>query len=146
MPSWRTARRPARQGTTQNYADAVFVGYTPQRTTAVWVGFPEAQIPMIPPTTDRKVYGGTYPAMIWKDVMEAAHFGLPVEELVTSDPTLSVASTPIHSDAHCSHHRGTRASGRRAHRRAHPHARITRPHPGQRPKLADRRLTTESGS
>ena len=96
---WRAEMedRPSagKTGTTQNYADAVFVGYTPQRTTAVWVGFPEAQIPMIPPTTDRKVYGGTYPAMIWKNVMEAAHFGLPVEQLVTSDPTLSVASTPI---------------------------------------------------
>ena len=33
--------------------------------------------------------------MIWKNVMEAAHFGLPVEQLVTSDPTLSVASIPI---------------------------------------------------
>jgi len=96
---WRAEMedRPSagKTGTTQNYADAVFVGYTPQRTTAVWVGFPEAQIPMIPPTTDRKVYGGTYPAMIWKDVMEAAHFGLPVEQLVTADPTLNAPSTPI---------------------------------------------------
>ena len=96
---WRAEMedRPSagKTGTTQNYADAVFVGYTPQRTTAVWVGFPEAQIPMIPPTTDRKVYGGTYPAMIWKDVMEAAHFGLPVEQLVTADPTLNAPSAPI---------------------------------------------------
>ena len=96
---WRAEMedRPSagKTGTTQNYADAVFVGYTPQHTTAVWVGFPEAQIPMIPPTTDRKVYGGTYPAMIWKDVMEAAHFGLPVEQLVTADPTLNAPSTPI---------------------------------------------------
>jgi penicillin-binding protein 1A len=96
---WRAEMedRPSagKTGTTQNYADAVFVGYTPQRTTAVWVGFPEAQIPMIPPTTDRKVYGGTYPAMIWKNVMEAAHFGLPVEQLVTADPTLNAPSTPI---------------------------------------------------
>jgi hypothetical protein len=81
-------------GTTQNYADAVFVGYTPQRTTAVWVGYPEAQIPMIPPTTDRKIYGGTYPAMIWKDVMEAAHLGLPVEEFASIIPTRSVLPTP----------------------------------------------------
>ena len=96
---WRAEMedRPSagKTGTTQNYADAVFVGYTPQHTTAVWVGFPEAQIPMIPPTTDRKVYGGTYPAMIWKNVMEAAHFGLPVEQLVTADPTLNAPSTPI---------------------------------------------------
>jgi hypothetical protein len=91
--------RPAagKTGTTQNYADAVFAGYTPQRTTAVWVGFPEAQIPMIPPTTDRKVYGGTYPAMIWKDVMEAAHFGLPSEEFPGLPPanTVFIAPRPL---------------------------------------------------
>ncbi len=91
--------RPAagKTGTTQNYADAVFAGYTPQRTTAVWVGFPEAQIPMIPPTTDRKVYGGTYPAMIWKDVMEAAHFGLPVEAFPGLPPpqTVFIAPSPL---------------------------------------------------
>ena len=91
--------RPAagKTGTTQNYADAVFAGYTPQRTTAVWVGFPEAQIPMIPPTTDRKVYGGTYPAMIWKDVMEAAHFGLPSEDFPGLPPanTVFVAPRPL---------------------------------------------------
>ncbi|MDG2426804.1 MAG: transglycosylase domain-containing protein [Acidimicrobiales bacterium] len=91
--------RPAagKTGTTQNYADAVFAGYTPQRTTAVWVGFPEAQIPMIPPTTDRKVYGGTYPAMIWKDVMEAAHLGLSAEEFPGLPPanTTFVAPSPL---------------------------------------------------
>jgi hypothetical protein len=88
--------RPAagKTGTTQNYADAVFVGYTPQRTTAVWVGYPEAQIPMIPPTTDRKVYGGTYPAMIWKDVMEAAHLGLPVEEFPAIVPVTVIRPGP----------------------------------------------------
>ena len=91
--------RPAagKTGTTQNYADAVFAGYTPQRTTSVWVGFPEAQIPMIPPTTTRKVYGGTYPAMIWKDVMEAAHFGLPSEEFPGLPPanTVFIAPRPL---------------------------------------------------
>jgi penicillin-binding protein 1A len=98
---WRAQMegRPAagKTGTTQNYADAVFAGYTPQRTTAVWVGFPEAQIPMIPPTTDRKVYGGTYPAMIWKDVMEAAHFGLPSEDFPAFSPvnTVFVAPRPL---------------------------------------------------
>ena len=90
--------RPAagKTGTTQNYADAVFAGYTPQATAAVWVGFPEAQIPMIPPTTERKVYGGTWPAMIWKDVMDAAHFGMPVEDfpgLPTDFPTVVAPAT-----------------------------------------------------
>ncbi len=71
--------RPAagKTGTAQNYADATFVGYTPQRATAVWVGFPEAQIPMVPPTTDVRVSGGTYPAQIWREIMTEMHDGIP---------------------------------------------------------------------
>ena len=74
--------RPAagKTGTAQNFADATFMGYTPQRATAVWVGFPEAQIPMVPPTTDIRVFGGTYPAAIWREIMTAAHEGIPVQE------------------------------------------------------------------
>ncbi|MEC8999207.1 MAG: transglycosylase domain-containing protein [Actinomycetota bacterium] len=91
--------RPAagKTGTTQNYADAVFAGYTPQVTAAVWVGFPEAQIPMIPPTTERKVYGGTWPAMIWKDVMEFAHLGLPAEDFPGLPTDLPAAVVPAPS-------------------------------------------------
>ena len=56
-------------GTAENFVDAGFTGYTPQYTTAVWVGFPDAQIPMEPPTTERDVTGGSYPAEIFQLVM-----------------------------------------------------------------------------
>ena len=91
-------------GTTQNYADALFLGYTPQRTTGVWVGYPVGQIPMVPPTTDRKVFGGTYPALIWKDVMEAAHLGIdeatfptppPSSTTTTTQPPAQAITTPV---------------------------------------------------
>ena len=36
-------------GTTENYGDAWFVGYTPQLVAAVWVGYPNKLVPM----TDR---------------------------------------------------------------------------------------------
>jgi penicillin-binding protein 1A len=74
--------RPAagKTGTAQNFADATFMGYTPQRATAVWVGFPEAQIPMVPPTTEIRVFGGTYPAAIWREIMTAAHEGIEPTE------------------------------------------------------------------
>lgn len=74
--------RPAagKTGTTENSWDAWFVGFTPQRVTAVWVGFAEQPIPMEPPTTPITVFGGTWPAQIWHDVMEAAHRDLPVEQ------------------------------------------------------------------
>ncbi|MDG2908278.1 MAG: transglycosylase domain-containing protein [Acidimicrobiales bacterium] len=80
-------------GTTQNYADALFLGYTPQRTTGVWVGYPQGQIPMVPPTTDRKVFGGTYPALIWKDVMEAAHFDIDEAVFPTPPPSSTTTTT-----------------------------------------------------
>ena len=88
--------RPAagKTGTTQNYADALFVGYTPQRATAVWVGYPEGQIPMVPPLTERKVYGGTFPALIWKDVMMAAHAGIPPEKFSSPPPSSTTTTIP----------------------------------------------------
>ena len=81
--------RPAagKTGTAQNYADATFVGYTPQRAAAVWVGFPEAQIPMVPPTTDIRVAGGTYPARIWREIMVAAHEEIPATNLPAPPPS-----------------------------------------------------------
>ncbi len=75
--------RPAagKTGTAQNYGDATFAGYTPQRAAAVWVGFASAQIPMVPPTTDIRVTGGSYPARIWREIMVAMHEGIPAANL-----------------------------------------------------------------
>ncbi len=55
-------------GTTENYGDAWFVGYTPQLVTAVWVGYPNKLVPMTSQFHGRPVAGGTFPALIWKDV------------------------------------------------------------------------------
>ena len=52
-------------GTTTNYADAWFVGWTPQLTVAVWVGFPNKLIPMTTLFNGGPVEGGTFPAVIW---------------------------------------------------------------------------------
>ncbi|MDX6511288.1 MAG: penicillin-binding protein [Gaiellaceae bacterium] len=59
-------------GTTENYGDAWFVGYTPQLVTAVWVGYPNKTIPMLTEYKGGPVAGGTYPAEIWKTFMESA--------------------------------------------------------------------------
>jgi penicillin-binding protein 1A len=56
-------------GTSQNYRDAWFIGYTPYYVGGVWVGNDDNA-----PT--RKVTGGSIPTAIWKDVMEVAHEGL----------------------------------------------------------------------
>jgi penicillin-binding protein 1A len=59
-------------GTTENYGDAWFVGYTPQLVTAVWVGYPNSLRPMLTEYHGDSVAGGTYPALIWKSFMERA--------------------------------------------------------------------------
>jgi membrane peptidoglycan carboxypeptidase len=53
-------------GTTENYGDAWFVGYTPQLATAVWVGYPNKLIPMLTQFHGDPVAGGTFPAEIWR--------------------------------------------------------------------------------
>jgi len=66
--------RPAagKTGTTENYGDAWFVGYTPQLVTAIWVGYPNKLIPMTTQYHGQAVAGGTFPALIWKSFMEKA--------------------------------------------------------------------------
>ena len=59
-------------GTTDDYADAWFVGYTPQLVVAVWVGYPPSPKPMLSEFQGDAVSGGTYPALIWKSFVEAA--------------------------------------------------------------------------
>ena len=55
-------------GTTDNFTDAWFVGYTPHLSTAVWVGYPDEQVSM-EATRIGSVAGGTWPARIWHDFM-----------------------------------------------------------------------------
>jgi penicillin-binding protein 1A len=59
-------------GTTNNEGDAWFVGWTPQITTAVWVGFPNKLVPMLTQFDGGPVTGGTFPALIWKTFTESA--------------------------------------------------------------------------
>jgi penicillin-binding protein 1A len=73
--------RPAagKTGTTQNYHDAWFAGYTPQLSTAVWVGYSNKQKPMYS-VHGMKVAGGTFPAQIWARFMSSALAGKPRED------------------------------------------------------------------
>jgi penicillin-binding protein 1A len=61
--------RPAagKTGTTENYGDAWFVGYTPQLAVAVWVGYPNKLRPMLTEFEGLPVAGGTFPALIWRN-------------------------------------------------------------------------------
>ena len=70
--------RPAagKTGTTQDYRDAWFVGFTPQLSVSVWMGYtPERPMRNV---HGRKAFGGTFCAPIWHDFMIKAMANLPV--------------------------------------------------------------------
>jgi len=66
-------------GTTENYGDAWFVGYTPQLATAVWVGYPNKLKPMLTDFHGEPVAGGTFPAEIWRAFTQMALAGTAPE-------------------------------------------------------------------
>jgi penicillin-binding protein 1A len=71
-----TIGRPAagKTGTSQDYRDAWFIGYTPDYVGGVWVGNDD-NTPM------KQVTGGSIPARIWHDVMIRAHARKDIQEL-----------------------------------------------------------------
>jgi penicillin-binding protein 1A len=72
-------------GTAQNASDAWFVGAVPQLVTAVWVGFPQGQIPMCCGNVRiSTVYGGTWPASIWNAYMSVATQGMRPRDFGTA--------------------------------------------------------------
>lgn len=81
--------RPAagKTGTTQEYTDAWFVGYTPELTASVWIGYPEETKPMNR-IRDTIVVGGTFPADIWRIFMTEALKDVPVSDFPKPDKGL----------------------------------------------------------
>ncbi len=58
-------------GTTEDWGDAWFAGITTTASTVVWVGYPNAKIPMTA-VHGIRVVGGTFPATIWRLFMVPA--------------------------------------------------------------------------
>jgi penicillin-binding protein 1A len=79
-------------GTTQDYHDAWFVGFTTDYIAGVWVGNDDSS-PM------KGVTGGSLPAAIWKQVMTAAETGLPSKALSKSAPEAPVAEDASATEA-----------------------------------------------
>ncbi|MGH9210733.1 MAG: transglycosylase domain-containing protein [Acidimicrobiales bacterium] len=102
-------------GSTSDNKDAWFVGYVPQLTAAVWMGYPEANWPLIDEATGQQkvdangeplwqlppmngsgrpvrglssVTGGSLPAQIWSTFMSQATANLPADDFV--EPTEEV--------------------------------------------------------
>jgi penicillin-binding protein 1A len=68
-------------GTTSDYTNAWFTGFTPQLATSVWVGDPDRQTPMTSLFQGGPVFGGTFPALIFRSYMAAALAPRRVEDL-----------------------------------------------------------------
>jgi penicillin-binding protein 1A len=80
-------------GTTDNYADAWFSGYTPRLESTVWIGYPGGEIPMLD-VHGIAVSGPTFPAQIWHVFMEAASAGRP--DVPFPEPTAQPVWTSWH--------------------------------------------------
>jgi membrane peptidoglycan carboxypeptidase len=94
-------------GTTSNNTNAWFCGFTPQLATAVWIG--NAHGGTVTLGGKKGIYGGTVPAKIFKQYMDAALEGEPVKDFpkaantgtagtstptVTATPTATATATP----------------------------------------------------
>ncbi|KWV57655.1 penicillin-binding protein [Bradyrhizobium macuxiense] len=74
IPGWTAA---GKTGTSQDYRDAWFIGYTANLVTGVWLGNDDNS-----PT--RKATGGGLPVEVWTRFMKAAHQGVPVAAIPNS--------------------------------------------------------------
>jgi penicillin-binding protein 1A len=84
VQGWNVA---GKTGTSQDFRDAWFVGYTAQFVTAVWVGNDDNS-----PT--RRASGGGIPTTIWSRVMALAHQGLPPLSLPGAGQPLPAPDRP----------------------------------------------------
>jgi penicillin-binding protein 1A len=78
-------------GTTDDYADAWFCGYTPSLEATVWIGYPQAETPMID-VHGGAVSGPTLPAAAWRLFVERT-VGTPAVFLTPHTPARFVPWT-----------------------------------------------------
>jgi penicillin-binding protein 1A len=82
-------------GTTSNYVDAWFVGWTSKLTVAVWVGYASSGKPMLTNYDGQPVEGGTYPAIIFHNFMVDALQILADEQAGKTSTTTTYTSTDL---------------------------------------------------
>jgi penicillin-binding protein 1A len=76
LPGWQAA---GKTGTSQDFRDAWFIGYTSNLVTGVWLGNDDS-------TPTKKATGGGLPVEIWTRFMKAAHQGVMPAPLPASQP------------------------------------------------------------
>jgi len=89
LPGWPAA---GKTGTSQDFRDAWFIGYTGHLVTGIWLGNDDSS-----PT--KKATGGGLPVEIWSRFMRAAHQGVAVAALpgLAAAPSFASAVSPVPS-------------------------------------------------
>src|SRR5262245_49454764 len=83
--TWSAA---GKTGTSQDFRDAWFVGYTAHLVAGVWLGNDDSS-----PT--RKLTGGGLPVEIWSRVMKVGHQGVPVAGLPGTGLSFGLTWSPV---------------------------------------------------
>jgi penicillin-binding protein 1A len=94
--------RPAagKTGTTSNFTNAWFVGYTPTLSTAVWMGYADNQkTPLRNIDGVSQVFGGTIPAQVWHNLMTQALAGVSPTDFSQPAP-IQTLSDRLNNKAH----------------------------------------------
>jgi penicillin-binding protein 1A len=92
--------RPAagKTGTTNDYTDARFVGYTPDLVASVWIGYLDESQKLYNVHGIPAVSGGSLPAVIWRDFMKAATIGTvprPFDQPTVTGSALNATTSSI---------------------------------------------------
>jgi penicillin-binding protein 1A len=85
--------RPAagKTGTTSDFVDAWFAGYTPTLSTAVWMGYANNERTSMKNVKGvSPVYGGTIPAGVWRDFMTQALQNVPPTDFSQPAPIQAI--------------------------------------------------------
>ena len=95
---WSNLGRPCagKSGTTEDFDDAWFSGYTPDLVTTVWIGYPSKRTSMAD-IRGVRVTGGAWPAQIWNSYMSAALAGVEPHDFV-KPPNSDLQNVVICSD------------------------------------------------
>jgi len=84
--------RPAagKTGTSNEFIDAWFIGFVPQLSTSVWVGYPNDRRSMVNINGLEEINGENYPLDIWSLYMQSAAQKFPVQQFDTPSPDLAL--------------------------------------------------------
>ncbi len=86
LPDYPARPEAGKTGTDQNFQNAYFVGFVPQVTTGVWVGYQTAYL-SLQGVHGLAGFGADMAGPVWTDIMTAATAHMPIRDFPTPPPT-----------------------------------------------------------